>query len=329
MVLVPENAGGLRPARATALWDAGGSGRGECSPCLSSLEESNYVSIDFKARNSNSPANTRSQTLSPLSPGRNLFTSGLNEHLAPILPPPPPPFPSGAEPGGGGAGALPSFNHPIPTGVAGRPWGGRAVPPPLAAGREPRAGCHSAFCPAARRQRAARGRQSLGAGGERIGEAGGLRCGRAATGREAGGTKHTRVCTTCAHKVAQTHVQMEARSCAHARGWALISARIYAVRACMHLSTHKDARTDVHGLEGSPRVHAGGFDGAAPTQNHVLLRSLSSNRPRLQCSFAPRRGDWGTMTRTLGLPPPAPFRICSVAFTPIRPTFPREESWGN
>lgn len=177
----------------------------------------------------------------------------------------------GAEPEGVGAGAPPSFNHPIPTGAAGRPWGGRAVPPPLAAGREPRAGCHSAFCPAARRQRAARGRQRLGAGGERIGEAGGCAPVVPQRGGVAGGTKHTRACTTYAHKVAQTHVQMKARSCAHSRGWAQISARIHAripartaVRACTHLSTHKDARTDVQSLEGSPRAHAAGSDGAVP-----------------------------------------------------------------
>lgn len=266
MVLVPENAGGLRPARAAALWDAGGSGRGECSPCLSSLEESNYVSIDFKARNSNSPANTRSQTLSQLSPGRNLFTSGLNEHLAPIPPPPPS---LGAEPGGVGAGALPSFNHPIPTGVAGRPWGGRAVPPPLAAGREPRAGCHSAFCPAARRQRAARGRQRLGAGGERAGGAGGPRSDRAAT--RGGGAAEPRISVCAPHARVKSRKRTFKWSCTHARGWAQISARIHAriparstMRACMHLRTHKDARTDAHSSEGSLRAHAGGVRWGCP-----------------------------------------------------------------
>lgn len=128
MVLVPENAGGLRPARAAALWDAGGSGRGECSPCLSSLEESNYVSIDFKARNSNSPANTRSQTLSQLSPGRNLFTSGLNEHLAPI--PPPPPLPWALSLGEWGRGRCQVSTTPYPRGLRADPGGAEPCPRP-------------------------------------------------------------------------------------------------------------------------------------------------------------------------------------------------------
>lgn len=85
MFLVLENAGCLVSAKASSLslgcmWEKEGVNG---SPCLSSLEESNYVSIDFKAWNSNSLENTRSETLFQFSPAHNLFTSGFNEKGAP------------------------------------------------------------------------------------------------------------------------------------------------------------------------------------------------------------------------------------------------------
>lgn len=85
MFLVLEHAGCLVSAKASGLslgcmWEKEGVNG---SPCLSSLEESNYVSIDFKAWNSNSLENTRSETLFQFSPAHNLFTSGFNEKGAP------------------------------------------------------------------------------------------------------------------------------------------------------------------------------------------------------------------------------------------------------
>lgn len=80
MFLVLENAGCLVSAKASVLslgcmWEKEGVNG---SPCLSSLEESNYVSIDFKAWNSNSLENTHSETLFQFSSVHNLFTSSFN-----------------------------------------------------------------------------------------------------------------------------------------------------------------------------------------------------------------------------------------------------------
>lgn len=191
--------------------------------------------------------------------------------------------------GGGGAA---KFQPPHTHGGCGPTLGGQSrAPAPrggqgatsrlslgLLPGCAPSKGRPRAAAPRGRRRTRWRGRGAA------------LRSGRNA-GRGGGGTTHKRVCTTCARKVAQTHVQMELHTCPRMGANQRTHSRTDTCTqhyARMHALTHAQRcayrRAQLGGVPSGSR--RGGPMGLSPIQNHGPLRSLPQLLPAsvLVCS---------------------------------------------